>query len=295
MRTSWTLVTVAYNSAADLTLYGTRPPDDVDWVVVDNASTDDSAAVAEALGARVIRLPKNLGFGQANNVGILAARSDFVGCVNPDVRVNYADLDGVADTLDLLDFFDADRNGHLLAPQLVNADGTAQPNGRGVPTFARKVRNRVGGTDVTPYRVYANPGERRYVAWATGAAILARRSVWERLHMWDDRFFVYYEDQDLGLRGWADNIPTVVDGNFRWTHGWARETAGKFRLRPWLLELDGMSRFYSRYPGLLVSEAFLPSRFVTARALSGMKVRNMDPAVVRSRLRTRAAVNDQAA
>jgi glycosyltransferase involved in cell wall biosynthesis len=66
------VVTVAYNSAAALRgMLGSVPPG-LAVIVVDNASHDDSAAVAEAAGARVIRNAANLGFGAGCNNGIAA-------------------------------------------------------------------------------------------------------------------------------------------------------------------------------------------------------------------------------
>jgi len=63
------IVTVTYNSAAVIgTLLGSVP-DGVEVVVVDNASTDDSCAIAQAHGATVIRASENRGFGTACNLG----------------------------------------------------------------------------------------------------------------------------------------------------------------------------------------------------------------------------------
>src|ERR1051325_10925115 len=56
-------------------------------IVVDNGSTDDSAAVAERIGARVIRLDRNLGFGGGSNAGFRAAKNDIVLLLNSDMRV----------------------------------------------------------------------------------------------------------------------------------------------------------------------------------------------------------------
>src|SRR5271155_255987 len=56
-------------------------------IVADNGSTDDSAALAESLGARVVRLGKNLGFAAAVNRGLEAVRTDWVAIVNNDVTL----------------------------------------------------------------------------------------------------------------------------------------------------------------------------------------------------------------
>lgn len=241
----WCLITVTYNSADALRAFwgGVTLPDNVEWIVVDNASSDESASVAEALGARVIRLATNRGFGGANNVGFDATRAPYVGFINPDVRVD-------TETLPIVEQIIQQTNG-LVSPQLINPDGTPQANGRGWPFLLEKVRNRLESNDAeSGYRRFAPEGEDIAVTWFMGAAVLGSRAVLETLGPWDERFFVYYEDSDLGLRAGARGIRRTVTGRARWVHGWARETT-KFEWSPWRRELPSMAKFYSRYPSLL--------------------------------------------
>lgn len=243
----WTLITVTYNSSEALRHFFAGPlPHDVEWLVVDNASQDDSAATARSLGARVTVLPGNRGFAAANNVALQAANGRHIAFVNPDVTVDYADLPRLARRLD-----DAP-DPVLLAPQLLDPDGTPQPNGRGVPTLRRKIIHRLDGEHQDGYRILAEAGSARYVAWAMGAVVVGRRSTLAALGGWDERFFVYYEDHDLGLRAWRAGVPVVLVGDVRWTHGWARETTGR-SWAAWKLELGGMAKFFTRYPSLLVT------------------------------------------
>lgn len=249
----WSVVTVTYNSVAALKTYASRiSSSNVEWIVVDNASDDGSASFAESLGARVIALPENVGFARANNIGISAARGGIVACVNPDVRLPLADLDGI----------EARLMGTgvpvLYAPQLINPDGSLQPNGRGVPSLARKVRNRISGADSPGYQLFSRYGEMKYVGWLTGAVVIATRETWAALNGWDEAYFVYYEDQDLSLRAWMSGKPVVIDGKYRWVHGWARETARGVRFKPWVYEFRGMAVFYRRFPGLLFSHRLVP-------------------------------------
>lgn len=250
----WSLITATFNSAEALRRFAAEPlPSDVEWIVVDNHSNDDSLEVALSLGAKVVSLSENVGFARANNVGLRQASGTHVGFINPDVRVNYDDLPTLAGMLDHA-VYDC-----LVAPQLIDPDGTAQPNGRGIPTALRKFGNRLNLKN-RRYRIYANPGENVYVAWVMGAAVFGKRTTIDALGGWNEAFFVYYEDHDQGLRAWANGIRVILTGDVRWVHGWARET-NSFRLRPWLLEIDGASKFFSRYPGLLFSHRFLGSKY----------------------------------
>lgn len=258
----WSLITVTYNSADTIRrFWTTAPPADVEWIVVDNASTDDSAAVAESRGARVVRLSDNRGFSAANNAGLKIAQGRYIAFVNPDVRVSWDGLPQLESTIE--------RFGGLAAPQLLNADGTLQPNGRGIPLLFHKVLNRLTRADRdNGYRVYAAPDETRYVFWAIGAVVAGREDVVRSIDGWNEDFFLYYEDKDICIRAWLAGYPTVLDGSVQWVHGWARET-GTFRLKPWIREFASMYRFYSRYPELLFGGRAASHRHATATELSG--------------------------
>ncbi len=246
---TWSLITVSYNSRAALEAHwGAALPSHVEWIVVDNASTDGSAEAAESLGASVIRMSENLGFGGANNAGFRAARGEFVAFVNPDLTVDVDSLTALERSLA--------REPGLVAPQLVYPDGELQPSGRSTPSLRHKVTSRLGSRSSRDhYYILAQPGEERYVAWMTGAAVVGRVDDLNKLGEqgpWDERFFVYYEDSDLGLRAWSAGLTVRVIGDARWTHSWARETTG-IRLKPWMLELSSMWGFYSRYPSLILA------------------------------------------
>lgn len=243
---AWTLITVTYNSAATLRKFWSHVEvgEIFDWIVVDNASQDNSADVAASLGARVIRLPANVGFGAANNIGFQNSTSEFVAFVNPDITPQ-------SDNLTLLEAYLRRKPLNLVSPQLINGDGSLQPNGRGLPYLLNKIHNRTKpSTLVGSYLRFANLGENLSVEWLMGAVVAGLRSRFEDLGPWDERFFVYYEDADLGLRNSRLSGESVVMGDVRWTHGWARETKNA-SWAAWKRELPSLIKFYSRYPRLL--------------------------------------------
>jgi N-acetylglucosaminyl-diphospho-decaprenol L-rhamnosyltransferase len=238
-RPSWSLITVTHNSGLALRQYWSSPPRDVEWIVVDNDSKDDTVEVARSLGARVIPLDSNIGFGAANNVGFYEARGELIGFLNPDVSADFTSLPQIAAVVN--------ENDWLVAPQLLNSDGTQQPNGRGFPLAINKLKNRSGKSNELrdQYLLYADRGQTRKVCWFIGAAVLGRKSTFKRIDVWDDRYFIYYEDSDICLRAWAAGLECVVLGDVNWVHGWARETT-KFSWSPWKRELASMTKFYSR-------------------------------------------------
>jgi N-acetylglucosaminyl-diphospho-decaprenol L-rhamnosyltransferase len=178
-------------------------------VVVDNASTDDSAADVEAgfPEVTVVRNRVNHGFSRANNRGVAATRAPVVAAVNPDVVVD----PGTASTL--LARLDAEPDLGAVGPRVRNPDGSQYPSARAVPGGAAAAGHALLA-GVWP----ANPFTRRYrrvdadwsapadVDWLSGAALWIRRRAFDDVGGWDERFFLYLEDVDLCSRlrdaGW---------------------------------------------------------------------------------------------
>ncbi|MFG1913858.1 glycosyltransferase [Micromonospora sp. NPDC048898] len=264
--TPWSVVTVTYNSADTLRrCWGGAKP--YEWIVVDNDSADDSVAVAEELGARVIRLPENVGFSRANNVGVRQAAGAYVLFANPDLEVEPAGLATMQRHLDA--------HGGLVAPQLLATDGTPQPNGRGFPYATAKLGNR----KIWPlsrmhanYRVVADAGEAVYVAWAMGAAVAARTADFVAMGGWNESFFLYYEDHELGLRAWRHDMPVVLLGDVRWTHHWARATNSFQWSRAHTLELQSARTFFGLFPEFVVGLPTAARRNPQAARLIGRSV-----------------------
>lgn len=259
----WTLITVTYNSSKALRKYWSGElPLGVEWIVVDNGSTDSSVEVARALGAIVIESGRNLGFSAANNKGLKRARGNYVAFVNPDVRVEFADLERLADRID--------RCGGLVSPQLMNDDGSEQPNGRGAPFLLHKVLNRLpGGSHLhDKYLLFADRNQERYAFWLVGAVVAGSSKTFALLGGWNERFFLYYEDKDISIRAWQIGLPVVLSGQFRWTHGWARETR-RFRLTPWAREISSLATFYCIYPEFLFGARWARKRHPEASLRAG--------------------------
>jgi glycosyltransferase involved in cell wall biosynthesis len=84
------------NEAGALPWVLSRMPNGFRPIVADNGSTDDSAAIAAAHGARVVHVPRR-GFGAACHAGLLAASSDIVCVMDADASFDPGDLPLVAD------------------------------------------------------------------------------------------------------------------------------------------------------------------------------------------------------
>lgn len=238
----WSVITVTFNSVQDLKdCWSAAITDAVEWIVVDNASSDGTAEIARQLGATVVELPKNIGFSRANNLGLTMATGDYIAFVNPDVRVEPLSFPLLAESIEK---FNA-----IVAPQLLNADGSKQPNGRGLPFLIDKIANRgirLPGSRIDAY-IPEIAGSPTAVDWLTGAVVCGRKADLVQLGGWDERFFLYYEDQELSLAAWDHGLKVVLDPRVEWIHGWRRATKS-LSLKPWFREIASSLRFYRRRP-----------------------------------------------
>lgn len=186
-----------------------RPVEEV--IVIDNGSEDDSAALAEAWGARVLRLGHNAGFAAAVNRGILASKGSWLVIANNDVVLRQ---DWVERLLRALE-----EGGALFGVGKIYRIG--QPD-RLDATFDLLARSacawRCGqgrGEEASPA-----PEDRAWLPPLTAA--LFHREIFERVGLLDERFESYLEDVDLGLRCALAGIPgRYVPEAVAWHHGGA--------------------------------------------------------------------------
>jgi N-acetylglucosaminyl-diphospho-decaprenol L-rhamnosyltransferase len=190
------------------TLAAGLDPLEYEVVVVDNASSDDSATVVgdHAPRARLIRNAVNAGFGRAVNQGVAVTRGDLVLLLNPDCELRHGSVALLVDVL--LAHDDCAAAG----PDALNPDGSSQGNARSDPNlltglFGRATLltrafphlPRVTRNIVVPSRV--PKGARSVeVDWISGACLLLRKSMFEAVSGFDERYFLYWEDADLGRR-----------------------------------------------------------------------------------------------
>ena len=184
---------------------GTTP---LEIIVVDDASSDASADhLARIGGLKVIRNEHNLGFVGSCNSGAACARGEFVLFLNNDTVVTAGWLEA------LLRTFDEEPRAGLVGAKLVYPDGRLQEAG-GI------VFRDGSGWNYGRFDDPADPryGFRREADYCSGAAILLRRELFERLGGFDTRYApAYYEDTDLafavraaGLKAFYEPRSTVV-------------------------------------------------------------------------------------
>ena len=165
-------------------------------IVVDNASTDDSLAIAATFAPETIRNGSNLGFAAAANQGIAAARSPFVLLLNPDCFLAPDYCETVIAALDRAGATFGMATGKLLlaeTPSLVDSKGIR---------MTRSGRHLDIGQGLPDTAAESDPAE---VFGVSGAAAMYRREFLEDVaidgEVFDSDFFSYREDADLSWRG----------------------------------------------------------------------------------------------
>jgi len=181
----------------------------VEVIVVDNASTDDTVATVRERFPDVclIANEENRGFPAANNQGIAVAEGRHVFLLNPDTKV----LD---DSLErLVDYLDQHQRVGIVGPQLLTGKGEVQSSRRRFPTLATAIFESTWLQSMAPegvldhYYVRDRPGDEvQEVDWLYGAALMARREAVDEVGPLDEGFFMYSEELDWCRRfveaGW---------------------------------------------------------------------------------------------
>lgn len=223
-------------------------------IVVDNASSDGSAAMvrAEFPSVHLIANSDNTGFATANNQGTDAARGRYFALVNSDVEI----FEGALERM--LEFMESNPDVGVLGPRVLNSDGTLQPSTRTFPSL-RSWLFRAFALDTTfPRSKFF--GDHFMTNWShedvrdvdilSGCFWLIRRSAQEAVGGLDSRFFMYAEDMDLCLRhrqaGWR---VTFFPGAEIVHHGGA--SSGTAPVRFWIEQQRANLQYWRKHHGLV--------------------------------------------
>lgn len=237
------VVVVTHRSAADLPdLFEALTPqlqEGDELVIVDNASDDKTAVVARSLTQRahVIETGENLGFAGGCHVGADATRAPLLLFLNPDSAPQPGSLQLLREAAQAHPDWGAWQAAVMLEDGRINTSG-------GVIHFLG-----FGWAGDCERPAEELPAEDREVAFPSGAAMVVRRTSWDRLSGLDRDYFMYGEDLDLGLRLWLSGQRVGLVPAARITHSYDFDKgAGKW----FWLERNRWQTVLSTYPpGLL--------------------------------------------
>lgn len=217
------IVTVSFRSGAAITeLLASVPAaigGETDIVVVDNVPGGDPTLTPSTKGtaARIIDRPDNPGYGGGVNSGVASMDPaiDFFLVVNPDVTLDPHSLD------ELVRVMASDDAIGAVGPRIRDLHGITYPSARAIPSLRVGIGHALFG-DLIPsnswtrrYHASSDYDTQRDAGWLSGACVLVRREAFDAVGGFDDQFFMYFEDVDLGYRlghsGWRNvYVPTAT-------------------------------------------------------------------------------------
>ena len=230
------VVSVSYGSAGEIATMldsvraaTTRP---TLLAVADNlpSQTGTEDAVREA-GGGYTALPSNPGYGGAINalVRSLPSSAEWIMITNPDVVFHAGSIDA------MLHEGETQLDIAAVGPLIRNEDGSMYPSARSLPSLRTGVGHAVF-SNLWP----SNPWTARYhriedydrardAGWLSGSCLLVRRSAFEQIGGFDEEFFMYFEDVDLGYRfgraGWRNRFLPEAEVTHTGGHSTAGESA----------------------------------------------------------------------
>lgn len=213
---------------------------DFEVIVVDNGSTDGSREFLDQRysAVKTILLDSNHGFAEPNNLAFQQANGEFIATVNNDVTLDSRWLESLVEALR--------RDPVCFAAQgkIVRAD-----NQEMIDTCGLGMRPCGAARNLAHNRAASSITAKRQIFSASAGAALYRKSMLQELRYFDERYFAYYEDLDLGWRarkkGWsAWLIPEAIA--LHKIHGTSGQMKGDFL---WFLsERNRLRTFYKNLP-----------------------------------------------
>jgi hypothetical protein len=246
------------------------------WVV-DNASSDDSVAMAQQQfpQTRLIVNSDNRGFAVANNQALVQCAGRYLLLLNSDTVVPVGALDA------LVAVMDTHPEVGVCGPLLLNADGSPQLNWARFPGLASEMR-RGQDRSQSPYPIedFASATKRAamqpfVVDWIGGACFMVRHSAVESVGLLDEGYFMYSEETDWCHRWSQAGWKTLLAPQITVTHLGGQSSSAvpiATRTRMWRSSLRLYRKMYgpvqSAFPCLLAS-----ARYYLARLSGGISKR----------------------
>lgn len=168
------------------------PKELIEIILIDNGSSDDSVMFMKEYfpNVKIIQNSENLGFAKANNIGIKNAKGKYVALLNNDMRVNENWLKELI--IPLID----DNSIGITSSKILNWEGTKIDYAGAGISFSGFGYQRGFGKEFFLYN------EPEYCLFPCGGSMAMSKNLFLMFGGFDDDYFAYYEDVDLGWRCW---------------------------------------------------------------------------------------------
>lgn len=251
------------------TLYANTFGIKVECIVVDNASFDGCGQMlsSEFPQVRFIQSRENLGFSRANNLGVEASSGRILLFLNPDTVILGNAIADMADSLMSL------ADAGVVGCRVLNADRTVQMSAvQPFPTILRLAVDSDALRLHFPHwnlwgmqPLFSECMTATAVDTVTGACLMIRRDVFERVGRFSPEYFMYGEDTDLCRKVWIAGLKVYHLPTTSIIHYGGQSTQRKPESTfTALLQHVSMDIYFSKFHGSLYAGMFRVSRVLAA-------------------------------
>ncbi|OGH10233.1 MAG: hypothetical protein A2152_00485 [Candidatus Levybacteria bacterium RBG_16_35_6] len=184
-------------------------------VLIDNASSDNSGKelkelLKEKRGIKIIESNENLGFGRGNNEAAKSAQGKYLLFLNSDTEIIDRGL------IEMVNFMDRNEKAGVLGGRLLNIDGSSQKSAVKFYNLFNLFLMLLGFERLGFLR--SSPSKIKKVDWVSGASLMIRSELFEKLAGFDKDLFMYAEDMELCFRVRKANYDIFFYPNIKIIH-----------------------------------------------------------------------------
>jgi GT2 family glycosyltransferase len=217
---------------------------DFEIILVDNASTDGSVDLVRTQfpEVHIVTLPQNRGFAGGNNAGIFASTGRFVALLNNDTR---ADPDWLSALVE------ATAHGQhvgMWASKILSYDSPKVIDNTGLLLYWDGLARGRGRLEVDRGQF----DQQQEVLFPSGCAGLYRKVMLDEIGLFDDEFFAYADDVDLGLRGRLAGWDCIYVPSAVVYHKYSSSSSAYSPMKAFLVERNRIWVLLKYYPCELV-------------------------------------------
>ncbi len=204
-------------------------------IVVDSESKEETRDLIREKYPKVkfILFKKNVGYSKIVNVGLRKVRGEYILILNADIIVLEESISK------MLKYIKRHSKVGIVGPQLIDFTGNTQVSCFSFPTIGAIIARRtfLGKTKWGKRQIKRFT---RSVDWLQGSAMMIRKKAIEKVGLWDERFFAYFEDTDFCRRFWQKGYSVIYLPTAKMVHYYHRMS------KKWGIFLDILFNKYTR-------------------------------------------------
>lgn len=222
-------------------------------IVVDNGSSDCTSETIkkQCPWVRLIEneAKDNIGFAKANNQGIKISHGDFLLFLNPDTLIYPTTLEN------LMRLANNYPDAGFVGPKILNPDHTHQPSIRSFPTLASQLLIYLKLHRLFPdlkivrsyFQLDFDPSFEQTVEQIMGACFMTKRSVLDKIGLFDESFYLWFEEVDLQKRAQAAGFKNYFTPNAQIIHEKGKSFDQRKAVNKQKILIQSMIHYFSKH------------------------------------------------